>query len=248
MKLYQQKKTEKCAIYIQKSVDNGTFLFYPVFAHGMCQKGSECDTILIGIVKQENQMKIGYIRATSLGEDTSQFEQELKEFGCEQIITDTYGKERPGMSELLRNLKPDDEVYSQSLERLARSASDFLNIVRSFLAADANLVVQRENISLNDPPFHYLLSTLIGFDEDAKQAARKEGIKKAKAAGKYLGSPGRPKNHTDWIEFSKYYRQWKNKEIKQADMCRKLHISRRTLDRRIKEFESIQTSFNSYFS
>lgn len=183
-------------------------------------------------------MKIGYARATSLGEDTIAAVQTLRTAGCERIYTDPSGKEREGLTEMLNTLNPGDEVFADSLERLSRSVNDLLNIIRRIMNSGATLTVMREGVSLNDPPVNYLLNILIDFQEQSKASARHEGIKKAVAAGKYKGSTGRPKERTDWDEFGVLYRRWKAKEIKQADMCMKLNISRRTLDRRIKEYES----------
>ncbi len=66
----------------------------------------------------------------------------------------------------------------------------------------------------------------------------REGIRKAKPYGTRSGRPiGRPPRKIP-SSFKKYHEMWKNEEITGVEFARLLDISRPTLYRYIREFES----------
>ena len=69
--------------------------------------------------------------------------------------------------------------------------------------------------------------------EQIKQRQR-EGIKIAKAQGKYTGRKPIP---TDWTKFGQLYGEWRAKNITGRDFMRRMDMSANTFYRRVREYE-----------
>lgn len=101
-------------------------------------------------------MKIGYCRVSrKTGQDTGLEAQErwLKDQGCEKIYSDLQSgrkRDRPGLSEMLRNLRPGDIVHCRALDRLARSVRDLSNIVHEIKESGAHLHVVEQGIRTDE--------------------------------------------------------------------------------------------------
>lgn len=101
-------------------------------------------------------MKIGYCRvSTKTKQDTGLEAQErwLKDQGCEKIYSDLQSgrkRDRPGLSEMLRNLRPGDIVHCRALDRLARSVRDLSNIVHEIKQSGAHLHVVEQGIRTDE--------------------------------------------------------------------------------------------------
>lgn len=89
-------------------------------------------------------------------------------------------------------------VIVNSIDRLGRSTLDILNTIQTFTKAGVNLISKREGLhTLNDDGSENItaklmisiLSTLAEWDYNVKLTAQLEGIKVAKAKGKYKGRP-----------------------------------------------------------
>lgn len=70
--------------------------------------------------------------------------------------------------------------------------------------------------------------------EQLKQRQR-EGIKIAKAQGKYKGRKPIP---IDWDKFSNLYGEWKSKSITSRDFMRRMGLTANTFYRRVCEYEA----------
>ena len=101
-------------------------------------------------------MKIGYCRvSTKTKQDTGLEAQErwLKDQGCQKIYSDLQSgrkRNRPGLSEMLRNLRPGDIVHCRALDRLARSVRDLSNIVHEIKECGAHLHVVDQGIRTDE--------------------------------------------------------------------------------------------------
>ena len=98
-------------------------------------------------------MLIGYCRiSTATGKQDTGLETQrrwLEEQGCERIYSDELSgrkRDRPGLDEMLRNLRPDDVCLVKALDRLARSVRDLSNIVHEIKDAGAHLHVIEQGI------------------------------------------------------------------------------------------------------
>ncbi|EHR0258044.1 recombinase family protein, partial [Escherichia coli] len=85
---------------------------------------------------------IGYARVSTDAQDLTNQRAELAAAGCAKIfaekITGTHAK-RPELARMLDHLRPGDVVTVTSLDRLARSTRDLLNIAERLEAAGVGL-------------------------------------------------------------------------------------------------------------
>ena len=71
-------------------------------------------------------------------------------------------------------------------------------------------------------------------ERDLLKQRQREGIEIAKAQGKYTGRKPIP---IDWERFSKFYGEWKAKNITGRDFMRRMDMSANTFYRRVREYE-----------
>lgn len=186
-------------------------------------------------------MKIGYVRCSTIDQNPARQEQILKDFGCEKVFSDMLsGKntDRPGLQAMLEFVREGDILYVESISRLARSTRDLLNIVDNLQKKNVQFISEKEKIDTTTPQGKFMLTVFAAMADLEREQIRQrqaEGIEIAKAAGKYQG---RQPIRYDTFLFDQLYEQWKKGEITQKYMCQKLHMSRSTLSRRIKEYRS----------
>ncbi|UMA65697.1 recombinase family protein [Roseivivax marinus] len=139
-------------------------------------------------------MRIAYRRVSS---DSQNFDrQDLDaEKVFEEKITGS-SRDRPQLQSMLDQLRPGDEIHVWSLDRLARSVVDLEAIVEQVRAAGAAIHFKSEGLSFKpeaDDPFTDLMMRLLGavgqFERDILRQRQREGIAKARAAGRYKGRP-----------------------------------------------------------
>ena len=185
-------------------------------------------------------MKIGYVRCSSSGQNPARQIEILKNNGCERVFTDMLsGKDtnRPGLQEMLSFIREGDILYVESISRLARSTKDLLQIIEQLQNKNIQFVSDKEKIDTFTPEGKFMLTVfaaLAEMDRETIRQRQKEGIEIAKKEGKYKGKQAKS---YDYLEFEELYKRWKNKEITQKLMCRRLNMSRATLYRIIKRYE-----------
>ena len=100
------------------------------------------------------------------------------------------------------------------------------------------LVSHKENIDTDTPTGKFMLTVFAALSqlerEQLKQRQR-EGIKIAKAQGKYTGRKPIP---IDWTKFGQLYGEWKLKHITGRDFMRRMGLTANTFYRRIREYEA----------
>ena len=186
-------------------------------------------------------MKVGYVRCSTDEQNPSRQEEILKDAGCEKVFSDMLsGKDRnrPGLEELLNFVREGDTVCVESISRLARSTKDLLNIVDELKNKGVTFVSQKESIDTNTPQGKFMLTVFAAMADLERSQIRQrqqEGIAIAKKNGVYKGRI--PKEY-DKYQFEQLYKQWKNGDITQKYMQRKLGMSRSTLYRIIKAYEA----------
>ncbi|WP_281966811.1 recombinase family protein [Roseovarius nanhaiticus] len=108
---------------------------------------------------------------------------------------------RPELERMLDFVREGDEIVVHSIDRLARDMFDLLEIVRDLRERGVTIRFIKENLAFNGEQenpmeklqFH-LMSAFAEFERAIIRERQKEGITKAKAAGKYNGRP--PSDHT----------------------------------------------------
>lgn len=184
--------------------------------------------------------RIGYSRCSSVDQNPTRQEDILKKFGCEKVFLDMLsGKDtnRPGLQAMLEYIREGDELYVESISRLARSARDLLQIVDQLQQKGVQFISQKESIDTSTPQGRFILTVFAALSELEREQIRQrqaEGIAIAKAHGKYNGR--QPIKYDRYL-FEQLYTQWKSGDITKKYMSRKLGMSQSTLYRRIKEYE-----------
>ncbi len=139
--------------------------------------------------------KIGYRRVSS--EDQNLDRQDLS--FCDRVFEEKMSggsARRPELEKLLEFIWRGDEVHVWSIDRLARSMSDLLDLIKKIHAAGASVQFISENLKFTgdadqDDPVATLQMHMLGafaqFERSIIRKRQREGIEKAKAVGKYRG-------------------------------------------------------------
>lgn len=184
-------------------------------------------------------MKVGYVRVSSIDQNEARQLVTMQNYGVEKVFQEKIsGKntERPQLKAMLDYVREGDIIYIHDFSRLARSTKDLLEIVEYLNNKKVHLVSAKENIDSSTPTGKLML-TMIGaineFERTNLLERQREGIAIAKEQGKYKG-----RKEIKIENFEEYYNRYKNREFNKSQLAKKLNISRPTLDKLIKEYES----------
>ncbi|MEP3632190.1 MAG: recombinase family protein [Shimia thalassica] len=141
-------------------------------------------------------MKFGYRRVSAL--DQSLARQDLPN-DCDRIFEEKVSGKNADRVQLniLRDLVGGgDEIVVHSIDRLARSSRDLQAIVDDVVEKGARITFLKESLSFGggvEDPMSKLMMQVLGaiseFERELIRQRQKEGIAKAKAAGRYKGRP-----------------------------------------------------------
>ena len=142
-------------------------------------------------------MKYGYARLPTSNQDHAAQIEALKAAGGERIYSEkASGKSidcRPEFRKLMKALRPGDSVTVASLDRLARSSRDLLNIVHELQEAGCGFASLRETWCDTTTPEGKLMLTVLGglaeFERTLIKRRTDIGIAKARKQGKKFGRP-----------------------------------------------------------
>ncbi|MFI5343762.1 MAG: recombinase family protein [Chlamydiales bacterium] len=139
-------------------------------------------------------MIIGYAR-TSTVEQISGFESQIKELqkaGCEKIFREQVSSIaiRIQLESALEFVREGDIFVVTKIDRLARSISDLMAIIKSLEKKGVGLRILNLGIDTSTPTGKLMLTVLGGiaqFEREIMLERQREGVAKAKAEGKYKG-------------------------------------------------------------
>ena len=183
--------------------------------------------------------KIGYIRVSTIEQETARQEELLKSYGLDKVFEEkASGKntERPELKKMLDYLREDDILYVESISRLSRSIRDLLSIVDTLNEKSVQLVVIKENIDTTTPQGRFVLSIFAALSELEREQIlqrQKEGIAIAKAQGKYIGKQFK---RIDEEVFLKSFTKWEAGDITARKFAELITLTPNSLYRRIKRF------------
>ncbi|CAO3379250.1 recombinase family protein [Azospirillum argentinense] len=140
--------------------------------------------------------------------------------------------ERPGLSELMRSLRPGDVVVIYRLDRLGRSLRDLLDLVHRIEAAGAGLRSLSEVLDTTTPSgrllFH-LFGAVAEFERGVTRERTMAGLAAARARG---AKPGRKSVLTG--EKLRLVRVlWNDPTVSVSHITKEFKVSRRTLYREL---------------
>lgn len=114
-------------------------------------------------------MLIGYGRVSTLDQDLSVQNELLYQAGCEKVFEEKLtgvDRKRPQLARMLKELKEGDTLIITSLDRLARSTHDLLEITKTLQQENINFRSLREPwADTTNPMGSFLLTVFAGLSE-----------------------------------------------------------------------------------
>lgn len=180
-------------------------------------------------------MKIGYVRTSTMDQNTVRQEVLMQELGVDQVFIDRMsGKntDRPELKRMMTFVREGDMVIVESISRFARNTRDLLDLVERLTAKGVEFVSRKESIDTTTPSGKFML-TIFGAVAELEREyilqRQREGIAIAKTQGVYKGR--KPIEHPD---FARVTAQWKGGEITAAEAMRRLDMKPSTFYRKVR--------------
>ena len=181
-------------------------------------------------------IKVGYVRVSTIGQNTARQEVLMQELGVERVFIDHQsGKDasRPELQKLLEFVREGDVVVVESISRFARCTKDLLELIEQLTAKGVEFISKKESLDTSTPSGRFVL-TIFGavaqLEREYLLQRQKEGIAIAKQEGKYKG-----RKPIECPEFTTVVMQWRAGEIMAVEAMRRLGMSSSTFYRKIKE-------------
>ena len=184
-------------------------------------------------------MNIAYVRVSTIEQNEARQIEGLKKYDIDEWFTEKISAKdinRPKLQELIKFARKGDTVYIHSLNRLARSTKDLLDIVEQLQSKGIHLMSSKESIDTNTATGKLML-TMIGaintFERENMLERQREGIAIAVQEGKYKGRKiiEYPSN---WDEV---YAKYKTRELQGNEAMEQLGLKRTTFYKLISNYE-----------
>lgn len=136
---------------------------------------------------------VGYIRVSSVDQNTAR---QLDGVALDRIFEDKASgatTDRPKLKEMLEYVREGDTIHVHSIDRLARSLTDLLDLVSSLKARGVSLNFHKECLLFTSEVNHTqdLMLAMMGavaqFERAISKERQREGVAKAKERGAYKG-------------------------------------------------------------
>jgi DNA invertase Pin-like site-specific DNA recombinase len=176
-------------------------------------------------------MEIGYERKSTVDQSFNLQTDALKMAGCELIFSDTWtGKksDRPELDKLFTQIRKGDRVTVWKLDRLGRSVSHLIQLIKRFEEMGVTFRCLHDNIDTSTPQgklyFHFF-AALAEYEASLIRERTMAGLTAARSRGR-VG--GRPKGITpEILEKSKVAKSlFENKSLPIAAILKHLNVSR----------------------
>lgn len=187
-------------------------------------------------------MNIAYVRVSTVEQNEERQIEGLKKHNINKWFTEKIsGKNtnRPELKRMIDFAREGDSIYIHSLDRLARSTKDLLEIVEMLQDKKVNLISNKENIDTSTPTGRLML-TMIGAIAEFERAnmleRQREGIAIAKSEGKYKG-----RKKIDYPDnWNEIYSKWKSREITAVKAMELTGLKKNTFYNLVKESKDEQ--------
>ena len=150
-------------------------------------------------------MKLGYIRVSTIEQNTAR---QLDGLKLDKVFEDKCSgsnSDRPALNQLKEYAREGDAVLVHDISRLARNISDLIDLIKFFNNKFVTIQFVKESLIFSHDssnPMNNLMLTLLGavyqFEREMILERQKEGIAKAKLAGKYKGKPNTIDRQSVW--------------------------------------------------
>jgi DNA invertase Pin-like site-specific DNA recombinase len=187
-------------------------------------------------------MLVGYARISTTDQTLDLQHDALTKAGCSKIFTDTASgakAEREGLTEALSYVRAGDSLIVWRLDRLGRSLKDLIERITELNNRRIGFKSITESIDTTTSGgkliFH-IFGALAEFERDIIRERTNAGLEAARSRGK---KGGRPRALTPQkIQLAR--RLYADKSTSVSEICKMLGISRHTLQRYVKETESLR--------
>jgi DNA invertase Pin-like site-specific DNA recombinase len=183
-------------------------------------------------------MIVGYARTSTLDQTAGLDAQhrELEQAGCEKVFTEQVSsvdvRQREKLAEALEFIREGDTLVVTKLDRLARSVAHLMEILEAVAAKGAALRILSMGIDTGTATGKLMLTILGGvaeFEREIMLERQREGIAKAKAAGKYKGRAPTARAKADDVK------ALRAEGVGATEIARKLNIGRASVYRILAE-------------
>lgn len=186
-------------------------------------------------------MKFAYCRVSSLSQTLDSQKSEMPsdiDRIYEEKVSGAKTENREQLNAMLLNIRQDDSVWVFSLDRLARSCKDLLNIVDTITNKGGTIYFKKENLTFspkdkNNFMNNFLLGVLASFAEWERENIRfrqRIGIEIAKKNGVYRGK--QPKLKAEQV--SELKNLFNTSRISISNLAKQFHLSRASVYRYLK--------------
>lgn len=182
----------------------------------------------------------GYARVSTEQQNLDRQLDALNKYGVDIIFNEKMTgtkRNRPELTKMLDRLTEGDTVVVESLSRLGRSTKNLIELVDLFERKKVHLVSLKEQIDTSTPTGKFLftlMSAIAQFERDVIAERTKEGLRSARARGRF---GGRPKTDSNIIgKAIKLYNtgQYSVKEIEELTSIKKSTLYRELKERKAK--------------
>ena len=195
-------------------------------------------------------MIIGYARVSTQEQNLDRQLDNLKAAGCEKIycekITGTKAN-RPELDRMKDALRKGDTLVIDSFSRLSRSTKDLLETVEKLTAEGMNIISLKEQLDTTTATGKMMLtmlSALSQFERDLIAERTRDGLRAARARGRFGGRPKAGNTGTDKSRNAKMkaaaMAAYDANTLTNGEIAKQFGVSTATLSRWIKEHKDRQ--------
>lgn len=178
---------------------------------------------------------IGYARVSTEEQDLNLQTDELKAAGCTTVFTDKVSgstKERAGLDECLKSLKPGDTLVVWRLDRLGRSMGHLVSIITTLKEQGIGFKSLRDGAidttTASGELVFNIFAALAQFERELIRERTRAGLTAARARGR---KGGRRPMTADNPKVRLAKTMHKNRDVSIDEICSTLKVSRTTFFR-----------------
>ncbi len=185
-------------------------------------------------------MKIGYIRISTVDQNTARQEALMEELGVDLVFIDRMsGKnlDRPELKRMLNYVREGDTVIVESISRFARNTRDLLELVEQLTVKGVGFVSKKEAIDTATPTGRFMLTVFGAVAELEREyilQRQREGIAIARDRGIYRG-----RKPIERVNFQQVVGQWKSGCITAVEAMKRLDLKSSTFYRKVRQMKEV---------